>query len=95
MNYAAAERRMSEAIRKFAEFHGATSKYHHTITLVWMRLVAAALRDDPDIDDFDRFAGAHPELFNTAAPGMFYSPDLLRSEAARSGWVEPDIRALP
>jgi hypothetical protein len=95
MDYSAAEKRMSEAIRKFAGFHGATSKYHHTVTLVWMRLVAAALRDDPDIDDFDCFAGAHPELFDTAAPGMFYSADLLRSEAARRGWVEPDIRALP
>jgi hypothetical protein len=95
MDYAAAEKRMSEAIRKFARFHGATAKYHHTITLVWMRLVAAALRDDQGIEDFDRFAGAHPELLDTAAPGMFYSADLLRSEAARSGWVEPDIRALP
>ena len=95
MDYAAAEKRMSEAIRKFAAFHGATSKYHHTITLVWMRLVAAALRDDGGADDFDRFAGAHPELLDAAAPRMFYSADLLRSEAARSGWVEPDIRALP
>src|SRR5437660_3006826 len=95
MDYSAAEKRMSEAIRKFAEFHGATAKYHHTITLVWMRLVAAALRADPGIDDFDRFAGAHPELFETAAPGMFYSSDLLRSNAARLGWVEPDIRTLP
>ena len=43
MDYSAAETRMSEAIRRFAEFHGATTKYHHTITLVWMRLVAAAL----------------------------------------------------
>jgi len=86
---------MSEAIRRVAEFHGATSKYHHTITLVWMRLVAAALLDDPGIDDFDCFAGAHTDLLDTAAPAMFYSPDVLRSEAARSGWVEPDIRALP
>jgi hypothetical protein len=95
MDYPAAEKRMSEGIRKFAGFHGATSKYHHTITVLWMRLVAAALRDDPGIDDFDSFAGAHPDLLDTAAPAMFYSADLLRSEAARSGWVEPDIRALP
>jgi len=95
MDYSAAEKRMSEAIRRFAGFHGATAKYHHTITLVWMRLVAATLRDDAGIDDFDRFAGAHPELLDPAAPGRFYSPDLLQSEAARSGWVEPDIRALP
>src|SRR5437667_10820351 len=95
MDYSAAEKRMSESIRRFAEFHGATAKYHHTITLLWMRLVAAALQDDPVVDDFDRFAGAHPELLDAATPGMFYSPDLLRGDAARSGWSEPDIRALP
>ena len=94
MDYPAAEKRMSEAIRRFADFHGATSKYHHTITLVWMRLVAAALRDHPDIDDFDRFTGAHPELLDPAAAGMFYSPDLLRSEAARSSWVEPSAAPI-
>ena len=95
MDYSAAEKRMSDAIRKFAGVHGATSKYHHTLTLAWMRLVAAAIRDDPRIDNFDRFSGAHPELFDPAAPAMFYSPGLLQSEAARSGWVEPDLRALP
>jgi hypothetical protein len=95
MDYSAAETRMAEAIRKYAKFHGATSKYHNTLTLVWMRLVAAALRKDPGIDDFDCFAGAHPELLDPAAPEIFYSPELLRSEAARSGWVEPDLRKLP
>jgi hypothetical protein len=95
MDYPAAEKRMSDAIRKFAGAHGANSKYHHTLTLAWMRLVAAAIRDDPRIDDFDCFSGAHPELFDPAAPKMFYSPGLLQSEAARCGWVEPDIRTLP
>ena len=95
MDYQAAEKRMSDAIRKFAAVHGATSKYHHTLTLAWMRLVAAAIRDDQDIDDFDHFAGEHPDLFDASAPETFYSPGLLQSEAARSGWVEPDLRPLP
>jgi hypothetical protein len=95
MDYSEAEKRMSDTIRQFADVHGVTSKYHHTLTLAWMRLVAAAIRDDAGIDDFDRFAGAHPELFDPAAPEMFYSPGLLQSEAARSGWVEPDLRGLP
>jgi len=38
-----AAERMSEGIRRFANHHGATQKYHHTLTLAWMRLVAAAL----------------------------------------------------
>src|SRR5205809_123865 len=84
-DYPLAVARMSEAIRRFAEFHGATTKYHHTVTVAWMRLVAAAMRLDPDVDDFDLFAGAHPELLDPSATKGFYSPGLLQSEAARSG----------
>jgi len=86
---------MSEAIRKFAEFHGATSKYHHTITLVWMRLVAAALRDDPGIEDFDCFAGAHPEAARHRRAQDVLLSRLLRSEAARAGWVERIFARCP
>ena len=35
----------------FANHHGATLKYHHTLTLAWMRLVAAALVETPDRRD--------------------------------------------
>src|SRR6267154_1217177 len=43
-----AAERMSEGIRRFANHHGATQKYHHTLTLAWMRLVAAALVETPE-----------------------------------------------
>src|SRR2546421_4024138 len=42
-----AAERMSEGIRRFANHHGATQKYHHTLSLAWMRLVAAALAETP------------------------------------------------
>ena len=32
-----AAERMSEGIRRFANHHGATQKYHHTLTLAWIR----------------------------------------------------------
>ena len=38
-----AAERMSAGIRRFANHNGATQKYHHTLTLAWMRLVAAEL----------------------------------------------------
>src|SRR6059058_4957277 len=34
-----AAERMAAGIRRFANHHGATRKYHHTLTLAWMRLV--------------------------------------------------------
>ena len=56
MDYAAAEKRISESIRKYAEHYSDTSKYHHTLNVVWMRLVASAIRQNPGIDEFESFA---------------------------------------
>ena len=39
--------RMVHGIRAFAKHHGAGSKYHHTITVAWMRLVRHAARPAP------------------------------------------------
>jgi len=50
---------MSEGIRRFANHQGATQKYRHTLTLAWMRLVAAALVETPEGWPFERFLSAH------------------------------------
>ncbi len=86
---------MSEGIRRFANHHGATQKYHHTVTLAWMRLVAAALAETPEEHVFERFLSAHPELKDTNLLAKYYSKELLQSAAAREGWLEPDLRPLP
>ena len=82
---------MSEGIRRFANHHGATQKYHHTVTLAWMRLVAAALVVTPEEHAFERFLSAHPELTDTSLLAKYYSKELLQSAGAREGWVEPDL----
>ncbi len=86
---------MSEGIRRFANHHGATQKYHHTVTLAWMRLVAAALVVTPEEHAFERFLSAHPELTDTSLLAKYYSKELLQSAGAREGWVEPDLQPLP
>jgi hypothetical protein len=86
---------MSAGIRRFADHHGATEKYHHTLTLFWMRLVAAALVETPEGCAFEEFLADHPELRDKNLPSQYYSQDLLRTPAARGGWVEPDLRPLP
>jgi len=86
---------MSEGIRRFANHHGATQKYHHTLTLAWMRLVAAALVVTPEGHAFERFFSAHPELKDTSLLAKYYSKELLQSAGAREGWVEPDLQPLP
>jgi hypothetical protein len=87
--------RMSASIRRFANHHGATQKYHQTLTLAWMRLVAAALVETPDGYNFEQFFAAHPELADKNILSKYYSKELLHCTAAREGWAEPDLQPLP
>ena len=90
-----ATERMSAGIRRFANHHGARAKYHHTLTLFWMRLVAVALVETPESSAFEEFLSAHAELSDKNLPAKYYSRDLLDGQAARQGWVEPDLQPLP
>ena len=92
---ARAAERMSAGIRRFANHHGATQKYHHTLTLAWMRLVASALVETPDSHTFAQFLAEHPDLRDKEFLKKYYSAALLQTSAAREGWVEPDLQPLP
>jgi hypothetical protein len=90
-----AAERMAVGIRRFANHHGATQKYHHTLTLAWVRLVAAALVETPEGCYFEEFLAAHPELRDKNLLAKYYSQELLQSSASREGWVQPDLQPLP
>src|SRR5258708_27208397 len=90
-----AAERMSQGIRRFANHHGATQKYHHTLTLAWMRLVAAALVETPEGNTFEQFISAHPQLKVTKLLDKYYSKELLQIGKAREGWMERDLHTLP
>jgi hypothetical protein len=86
---------MVQGIEAFAKHHGAASKYHHTITVAWMRLVRHAARLAPSAPDFNTFASVHPRLFDLRLLEYYYSKARLQSDAARHAWIEPDLRPLP
>jgi len=90
-----AAERMAGGIRRFASHHGATQKYHHTLTMAWMRLVASTLVETTEKSTFEQFMAAHPELSDKNLFAKYYSNELLQSAAAREGWVEPDLQPLP
>lgn len=90
-----AAERTSAGIRRYANQHGVPEKYHHTLTLFWMRLVAVALVETPEGSRFEDFLAAHGELSDKNLPAKYYSKDLLDGQAARQGWVEPDLQPLP
>lgn len=90
-----AQARIREGIRHFAEVHGADRKYHETITLFWARLVWHCIDQAPEITDFEQFIMRFPLLMRGESIAQHYSLSLLRAEAARKAWVEPDLRPLP
>src|SRR5262249_36526005 len=67
--------RMAAVLRTKAGDAGAPEKYHHTVTVFWMRVIARLL--DKDL------------------PLAYYSAERLASDAARLGWVQPDLQPLP
>ena len=87
--------RLANCIHRFAAHSGAPRKYHYTLTLAWVRIVAAAMRLTPAIESFEPFAAAHPFLFDVRLPWAFYSAALLDRTEARTSWVEPDLHPLP
>jgi hypothetical protein len=91
---AGAKQAMAAAIRYLAHEHGAAAKYHHTMTLAWVHLVAVHRQRSP-AKGFDEFIARNPQLLSNQLLDEHYSPRLLWSESARGGWTEPDLRGLP
>jgi hypothetical protein len=85
--------RMRSAIRGFAAAAGVPRKYHETITVLWMRLLAEvrAAGASGELSDVLR---AHPALADKDLPLHYYSRERLFSDDARARWVEPDIGVL-
>ncbi|HUL34332.1 MAG TPA: hypothetical protein VL128_10650 [Candidatus Eisenbacteria bacterium] len=90
----AAQQRLLTGIQKMAVHAGAPKKFLHTTTVAWARLVAAASGDRPADESFSAWIQRHPELLNRDLLGKHYSRGRLETEAARSGWVEPDLAPL-
>ncbi len=89
-----AEDQMRSAIQHVASSHGTPDKYHETLTMTWVRLVAAHRRAG-DAPDFDTFLSENPGLLDRDLPSRHFSVAVLLSEAARRGLVDPDLAPLP
>lgn len=83
--------RLAAAILRYADARGGAEKYHQTITLAWIRLVALASQN---AEDFDTMLAAQPWLLDKNSLARYYSPAALQSPEARQGWVEPDREPL-
>ena len=82
--------RFSVALRRFAEANGASGKYHETITVAYMALIAERIETAPGLA-WPAFIERHPELL--AQPSIlasYYARETLASDRARRIFVLPD-----
>lgn len=79
------------ALRRFAESHGATTLYHATITWAFLLLIHERQQRAP-ATTWQAFAEANPDL-QTWKPSVldrFYRADTLQSALAKGTFVMPD-----
>lgn len=88
--------RIGEELSAFANHHGASGKFNHTLTEALMRLMAAGGAADPNLPWSD-FLLANPALLHDPRGLLqrYYSKDLIESPAARGHFLPPDIAPLP
>ena len=92
---AAAEEVVTRGIQRFAEHHSHGPAYHDTMTRFWVRLVAHAVSDRPEIGDFEEFLAAYPLLLDKNTPLRHWSREAMFGPDARGAWRDPDLVALP
>jgi N-formylglutamate deformylase len=85
-----ADHKLAAGIQKFAAHYGKLDKYHQTITIAWMRLVAPAA----SLGTFEEVTASYPRLLDKNCLREFYSDEVLFSDAARESFIEPDKQSF-
>ena len=85
--------KMRQTLLRFAAAAGKPQKYHETITLFWVRLLARA-RSVSRAQRLEELVYTNPQLLEKNFPLAYYSAGRLFSDEARTSWVEPDLKPL-
>jgi hypothetical protein len=88
--------RMRLNLARYIKAHGITpTLYHETITAFWVRRVRAFIERAGANRSLAELANALSKECNDSRLVFgYYSRELIDSERARRGWVEPDLRPL-
>ena len=80
----------SAGLRRFAASKGAAGKYHETVTVAWLLVVADRIVSRRD-SAWAEFAEHNPDLFVTSPSplALYYSEACLASDRARQTFVIP------
>jgi len=82
--------RFARALKQIAAAAGAPEKYHETITVAFMALIAERVRAGAPGQDFEAFATDNPDLFDRQVLTRWYDPAQLASPEARRAFVLPE-----
>lgn len=88
-----AANKMRQTLRRFAAGAGRPQKYHETITLFWVHLLAWA-QNVSRAERLEDVVHANPQLLEKNFPLTYYSASRLFSDEARASWIEPDLKPL-
>jgi hypothetical protein len=87
--------KMRDTLRRFASSAGKLEKYHETITLFWVHLLAHAHAHAAAAGKtLEEIVHANPRLLEKDFPLAYYSAERLFSDSARASWVEPNLKPL-
>lgn len=90
----AAMTRMREGIFRYDEGTDQLCNYHETLTRFWLHAIARGLEGAPEGEGFEDFLTRNPPLSDKRLVLQYYSQPRIVSEAARDGFLEPDLRPL-
>ncbi len=96
---AAATDRMRTAVKRYNLAVGgqntATSGYHETVTVFWIKALAQLHRTSPAMSRANFATLAVAEFADRKGyVQSFYSFDVVASTEARAVWIEPDLKSL-
>lgn len=87
--------RMRASLHRFLDKHDCRENYHETLTIFWIQLVRRELESLAlESSLLEATNAVVKRLGNSRVAFDYYSKELVASEAAKRGWVEPDLRAI-
>ncbi len=72
-----------------------SSKFHETLIRAWLLAVQYSMNQTEESDSADNFINKNPKMLDSKIMMTHYSAEVLFSDKARSGFVEPNLEPIP
>jgi hypothetical protein len=86
---------MRSGIDRYNRSLGNSTGYHDTLTITWVAIVAAYSAEREAEDTIVVARSLPADVGQRERPLRHYTRERMMSDAARAGWVPPDLEPLP